>query len=161
MNWLDIVIIVGLIISVIIGLQAGLIKVLFLLAGVIIGVILAGRYSDSLADKLSFISDPGIAGVVAFVIILLATIIVALILAYIVEKIAHWVLLGWLDKLGGAVIGLLLGAIGIGAILAMWMKYQGGVDVISGSVMAKFLLDQFGIVLGLLPSEYEGIHFFF
>ncbi len=161
MNWLDILLIIGLILSLFMGLKAGLIKVLFILAGVIIGVVLAGNYSDGLAGKLSFISDPGIAGVVAFVIILLATLIVAIILALIVQRIVKWVLLGWLDAVGGAVIGLFLGAIFIGAILAMWLKYQGGVDVISGSALANFLLDKFGIVLGLLPAEYAGIHLFF
>ena len=162
MNWLDIVIIVGLILFLIMGLRAGLIKVLFLLAGVIIGVVLAGRYSDSLAMKMTFISDYSIAGIVAFIIILLATIIVALILAFIVQKIVHWVLLGWLDNLGGAIIGLLLGAIVIGAILAMWLKYgEAGIDVITGSVLAQFLLDKFGIVLGLLPAEFGVIHYFF
>ncbi|MHB8104513.1 MAG: CvpA family protein [Dehalococcoidales bacterium] len=161
MNWLDIVLIVGLILSVIIGFKVGAIKGLFLLAGVIIGVVLAGRYSDDLALKLTFISDLNIAGVVAFVIILVATILVALILAFIIERIAHWALLGWLDSWGGAILGLLLGGIFLGAILAMLLKYQGGVTTISGSALAKFLLDQFRLVLGLLPSEFQGIHLFF
>ncbi|OGN95822.1 MAG: hypothetical protein A2Y89_01860 [Chloroflexi bacterium RBG_13_51_18] len=162
MNWLDIVIIIGLVISVFSGIQAGLIKVLFTLAGGIIGVVLAGRYSDGLADKLSFISDYGVAGIVAFIIILVLTIIAAMIIAFIVKKIISAVLLGWVDKLGGAVIGLLTGTIFIGALLAMWMKYgPSGFDIITGSGMANFLLDKFGIVLGLLPSEFEVIHYFF
>lgn len=161
MNWLDILLIIGLIVSVIMGIRQGLIKGLFVLAGVIIGVVLAGHYSDSLAAKLTFISDIGIAGIVAFLIIVVATLIVALILAFIVQKVVHWALLGWLDRLGGAVLGLLLGAIFIGAILAMWLKYEGGVSTISGSALANFLLDKFGLVLGLLPAEFGAIHSFF
>ncbi len=161
MNWLDIVIIIGLIISLVSGIQQGLIKVLFTLVGGIIGVVLAGRYSDALAEKLSFISDPGIAGIVAFVIIVLAALIVATILGIIVKKIVSAVLLGWLDKLGGAVVGVVLGAITIGALLAMYIKYQGYNDVIFESALANFLLDKFGIVLGLLPSEFDIIREFF
>jgi membrane protein required for colicin V production len=161
MNWLDVLIIIGLVISIVSGIKQGIIKVLFTLAGGIIGVVLAGRYSDSLAGKLSFISDPNIAGIAAFVIILLATMIVAMILAFIVKKIASAILLGWIDKLGGAVIGLLMGAIFIGAILAMYLRYQGPNDAITNSALATFLLDKFGIVLGLLPSEFKAIRDFF
>lgn len=163
MNWLDIVIIVGLVISFVTGIQQGLIRILFTLAGGIIGVLLAGRYSDALAEKLTFISDYGIAGTVAFVIIIVATIIVAMILGMIVKKIIHALpIVGWVDKLAGGVIGLLTGAIFIGALIAMWMKYgTGGADVILGSSLARFLLDKFQIVLGLLPSDYQIIHNFF
>ena len=161
MNWLDIVIIVGLIISVFSGMQQGLIKIAFALAGGIIGVVLAGHYSEGLADQLSFISDPGIAGTVAFVIIIIATIVVAIILGTIVKKIIHIVLLGWLDKLGGGVIGLLAGVIFIGALLAMYLRYQGPTDVITGSALATFLVDKFGLILGLLPSQFDMIRDFF
>jgi len=62
MNWLDAVIIIGLILFLFTGLKAGLIKMLFLVVGVIIGVTLAGRYSDGLANAMSFIGDPATAG---------------------------------------------------------------------------------------------------
>jgi membrane protein required for colicin V production len=161
MNWLDIVIIIGLIISLVNGIQQGLIKVLFSLAGGIIGVVLAGRYSDALAEKLSFISDINIAGIVAFIIIVIATLIVATILGIIVKKIASAVLLGWLDKLGGAVLGVVMGAIFIGAILAMYLRYEGPTDVITSSALATFLLDKFWVVLGLLPDQFDYIRSYF
>ena len=163
MNWLDIVIIIGLALSVITGIQQGLIRILFTLAGGIIGVVLAGRYSDDLALKLTFISDLSIAGIVSFVVIVAATIIVAMILGMIVKKVVHVLpLVGWVDKLSGGIIGLLAGAISIGALLAMWLKYGStGGDVIIESAFANFLLDKFGIVLGLLPDEFGIIHYFF
>ncbi|MBN1161395.1 MAG: CvpA family protein [Dehalococcoidales bacterium] len=163
MNWLDIILIIGLALSVILGIRAGLIKVAFMLVGGIIGVVLAGRYSDGLADKLSFIPDYGTAGIIAFVLIVVLTIVVAMIIGTIVKKVVHILpLVGWADKLGGGIIGLLSGAIIIGALLAMWMKYgSAGGDVILDSALANFLLDKFGIVLGLLPPEYQIIHDFF
>jgi len=161
MNWFDIVIIIALAISVVSGIKAGIIKVLFTLAGGIIGVVLAGRYSEGLADKLTFISDSSIAGIVAFAIILIAVMIVAMVLAFVIKKIASVVLLGWVDKLGGAVIGLIAGAIFCGALLAMWLKFQGDNDIITGSALASFLIDKFGIVLGLLPSEFQSVRNFF
>ena len=163
MNWLDIILIIGLAVSVITGIQAGLIKVAFTLVGGIIGVVLAGRYSDGLADKLSFIPDYGTAGIISFVIIVAATVVVAMIAGTIVKKFVHILpLVGWVDKLGGGIIGLLSGAILLGALLAMWLKYgPTGADVVLDSGLANFLLDKFGIVLGLLPPEYQIIHDFF
>jgi membrane protein required for colicin V production len=161
MNWLDILIIIGLAISLIIGIWAGLIRTLFILAGMIIGVVLAGQYSEALGEKLSFISSPGVAGIIAFIIILLATLLVVVLLAIIVQKIAHWVLLGWLDRIGGGILGLLLGAIFIGAMLAMYMRFQGSSDVITSSPLASFLVDKFWIVLGLLPDQFDYIRNYF
>lgn len=163
MNWLDVVLIIGLAISVVLGIQAGLIKVAFMLVGGIIGVVLAGRYSDGLGDILSFIPGEGVAYIIAFILIVAATVIVAMIAGMIVKKVVHILpLVGWVDRWGGGIIGLLAGAIIIGALLAMWMKYgSAGGEVILDSALANFLLDKFGIVLGLLPPEYQIIHDFF
>ena len=65
--------------------MAGIVKALFTVAGVIVGVILAGRFSDSLAGTLSFISSPGTAKVVAFAIILIVVMIIAVVLARLVK----------------------------------------------------------------------------
>ncbi len=161
MNWLDIVIIIALIMGGFMGFRAGLIKMLFVLVGVIIGVVLAGQYGDSLAMKLTFISDAHTAGIAAFIIILLATIIVASILAFIVAKITHWALMAWLDKLGGIVFGLLLCAIFIGGLLAMYLRYMGSSDTVTSSPIANFLINKFWVVLGLLPSEFSHIKSYF
>ena len=44
MNWLDIVILVFVAIAALIGLKIGLIKAALSLAGIILGIFLAGRY---------------------------------------------------------------------------------------------------------------------
>jgi membrane protein required for colicin V production len=161
MNWLDIVILIVLLISIVMGIRAGVIKVLFTLAGGIIGVVLAGRYSDSLGSKLTFISSSSTANIAAFVIILVVVMLIAAILAFVLKKIAAAILLGWVDKLAGGVLGLVLGALFMGAILTMWIKFQGGSDVVTGSALSRFLLDKFPVVLGLLPSEFKSVRDFF
>ena len=161
MNWLDIVIIVLVVIPVFLGLKSGIIKVLLSLAGVIIGVVLAGRFSDSLGGALSFISNPGVAKVVAFAVIL----IVVLIIATIAARLVHWalskVLLGWIDHLGGAVIGAFMGFIFCGAVLTMWIKFLGFSDAFDQSLLAGVLLNGFPIVMGFLPAEFDSVRSFF
>ncbi|GAH14431.1 unnamed protein product, partial [marine sediment metagenome] len=121
MNWLDIIIIVVLIISTIFGLRTGIIKAALSLAGLIIGVILAGRYYTPLSEQLTFIPQAGVAQAVAFAIILIGVMVIAGVLAKLLKWATSLVMLGWVNKLSGAVFGLVLGAIFCGALLAIWV----------------------------------------
>lgn len=159
--WLDIVIAVLLVISIVGGLMAGLIKILLTIAGLIVGLVLAGNYSGSLAERLTFISDARAAEVVAFVLIMVIVMIIAAILAFVIKKIASAILLGWVNHLGGAILGLLLGMVFIGAILAMYIKFIGFNDTIADSWLADFLVDKFPLVLGLLPERFNTIKSWF
>lgn len=161
MNWLDIVLLVLLAIAAFLGLRIGLIKAALSLAGLIVGVILAGRYYGSLAQHLGFIPSDGVAEVVAFIIILLVVLIIALVLALLLKWATSAIMLGWVDRLGGAIFGLLWGAILYGALLAMWLKYVGGAEVITESAVASILVKSFPLVLALLPQELDAVRSFF
>jgi membrane protein required for colicin V production len=161
MNWLDVIILVIIAISTVIGVKVGIIKAFFAVAGGIIGVFLAGRFSGSLADRLTFISDQGIAGAVAFTIILIAVLIIAIILAVMIKWATSAVMLGWINRLGGAVLGLVLGAIFCAALLTMWVNFQGISSAVSDSLLARFLVAKFPIVLAFLPAEFDSVRSFF
>lgn len=161
MNWLDIVILILIVIPTLIGLKMGIIKAVLSLAGVIVGVILAGRYYDDLAGKMTFITHDGLASVVAFVIILVGVMIIAAVVASLLKKATSVVLLGWVNRLGGAILGLFLGALFCGALLTVWANYFGEVSSIVESGLAKLLLDIFPVVLTLLPSEFDSVRSFF
>ena len=160
MNWLDIVIAVALIIPIFTGLRQGLIKAALSLAGLIVGVVLASNYYQELGGVLTFISDENIANIVAFIIILVVVMIIAFVLAAVLKYTAKAVLLGWVDRLGGAIFGLFMGAIFMGALLSILVKFLGE-GLLTESVLAGFLLDKFPIILGLLPSEFDMIRDFF
>ena len=161
MNWLDIVILVLLAIPTVIGLKMGIIKMVLSIAGVIIGVLLAGRLYVPFAESLSFISDPGVAKIVAFAIILIGVMIVASVLASLLKKIVSIVLLGWVNRLGGAVFGFLVGAIFCGAILSVLGNFISESTVVGDSFLARVLLDNFPLVLALLPDELDSVRSIF
>ena len=156
MNWLDIVIIVTLVINVIVGLWVGLIRAVLSLVGLVVGVLLAGRFYLSLSERLSFIPSDTAAKVAAFVIILAVVLAVAFVLAWLLSKAASAIMLGWLNRLGGAVFGALMGAIVWGTLLAAWVKFFGSSDAITESFVARVLLDYFPLGLWLLPGEFGG-----
>jgi membrane protein required for colicin V production len=160
MNWLDIVIVVVVIIAALAGLKVGIIKALLTVAGVVVGVILAGRLSPWLGERLTFISSTGAAKVTAFAIILIVVIIIFMVAAIFLNKVLSSMALGWVNRLGGAVLGLFLAGLFCGAVLTMWVKFLGAGGTIEDSVMAKFLLNGFPIVLGLLPADFDSVRSF-
>ena len=161
MNWLDIVIIVVAVLSGIWGLRQGIIKTVFGIAGLIGGIVLAGRYYDELAALLSS-SGATWVNIAAYAIILIATLIVAGVIGRLVAKLVHLVLLGWLDRLVGCVLGVFIGGLLCAAVLAIVGRYYPGTEaVISQSGLAKFLMEQFPLLLALLPEDFDFIRDFF
>ena len=163
MNWLDIGILVFCGILGLIGLGIGLIRIAFSLAGLVLGVYLAGHYYVELGEKLTFISDPGLAKIAGFLIIFFAIMLVAAILASLVSKMLKVVLLGWVDKLGGFIGGVFFGGITCAALLAIIAKYTSlGVDsFVAQSQVTTFIVERFPLLLGILPQEFDSVRNFF
>ncbi len=161
MNWLDIVILILIVIPTLIGLKTGIVKALFTVAGMIVGVVLAGRFSESLGGALTFISDPGWAKIAAFAIILIVVMVIASILAVVIKWVVSAVLMGWVNRLGGAVLGFVMGFVFCGVLLTMWVNFLGIGSTVADSALANLLLDGFPVILALLPAEFDSVRDFF
>ncbi|MFC2043706.1 CvpA family protein [Chloroflexota bacterium] len=161
MNWLDTIILIVMASGVLLGFRIGIIKAVLSLAGLIAGIFLAGRFYLTLAGWLSFILQTGIAKVVSFTIILIGTTVVASLLARLLRWAASKVMLGWAERFGGAVLGLMLGSILCSAILATWINFLDANSAINESRLAAILLDRLPAVLALLPPEFDAVRFFF
>ena len=155
MNWVDIVIIAVAALFGLLGLWQGFIKALFGIAGLIGGIVLAGHFYQGLALKLSA-EGATWAGIAAYAIILIATMIVAGVIGWVVAKLVHITLLGWLDRLIGGILGVGIGLLLVAAVLAIVSKYlPGSVETISQSALAGFLMARFPLLLALLPEEFD------
>jgi len=161
MNWLDIAILAITIPLAILGLWKGIIKAAFGLAGLIAGIVLAGRYYHPLAGSLSS-SGAAWSNIAAYAIILIAIFVIASIAGWFVSHLVHTAMLGWVDRLIGFLLGAGIGCMLCAAIIAIASKYIPALEQsISQSVLAKFLLDQFPLLTALLPGEFDSIHSFF
>lgn len=172
MNWLDIVIIVVAGICGYMGFRQGIIRAAFSIVGLIVGIVLAGQLADNLAELLG---GAQWAYFISFAVILIIVLVAANIIGGILKQFTKIVMMGWLDSLGGMVFGLLIGATAIAAILAAagaWANSlppyeiiestkQGMSKAISDSALAELLIDNFRLVLGLLPEKYDAIQDFF
>jgi membrane protein required for colicin V production len=160
MNWLDILILIGLAASVIGGFATGIVRGMVNLLGLLLGIFLAGQYYETAGGWFGFINNTDIANAVGFIVIMAVVIIVASIIGTILHKVVSAITLGWLDHLLGGGIGLLMGVVSWGAMLAIWVKFFSA-DAVSSSWLAKLLLDKFPLVLSLLPSSFDSVRNFF
>ena len=153
MNWLDIVIITIVAISAILGLFRGAIRTLFGIAGLIVGIFLAGRYHNSLASLLS--ADGATwSQVAAYAIIVVSVLIIMLVIGCLIERAVHLVMLGWLDKLLGFILGAGLATSLCAAALAIVYEiFPEAANIISQSAIAGFLIAKFPHILTLIPTR--------
>lgn len=161
MNWLDILLLVAIALATVAGLGIGIIRAALVLLGLVFGVVLAGRFYIPLSQVLDAVLQSGVAKVVAFIIILAAVLAAAVFLAIFLRRGASAIKLGWADRLGGAVFGLVMGALFCGCLLAIWVKFVGGGETITQSTVARILLDRLPVALALLPDEFDVVRSFF
>jgi len=146
MNWLDIVIIVVIVLLGIAGLRQGMIRTVFGIAGLIGGIFLAGRYYDELAALL-FPSGATWANIAAYAIIAIATLVVAGVIGWLLAKLVNFAALGWLDRVMGFILGVVIGGLLCAAILAIVVKYYPGMEAtINQSIIARFLVGGFPLL---------------
>ena len=165
MNWVDGIIIVVALISAYIGYKQGLIRTLFTFAGLLVGVVIAGHLSDNLAEMVSSKWDKW-AYILSFVFIVLIVTVAANLLGAIGRGFIKIMMMGWLDNIGGIVLGLLVGALVVAAALTAALQWESATGHTAGgdiadSSLATFLIDKFRLLLGLLPGQFDTVTHYF
>lgn len=158
MNWLDIVIILIIAFFAVSAYASGLIREVVTLLSAVVGVVVAGLFYDDLAeDVLVFIDDEDAARVVAFLVLLGAVYLAGQLTAIMLKQLAAILLLGWADRIGGALFGLLKGLVVVEALLILLVTFpQLGLEKdIDGSAIASAFLDAVPVLLFILPDEFE------
>ena len=100
MNWLDIVILILLIISVFSGLANGLIKTLFSLVGLIVGTVMAGHFYVAFSSHL-VLSPMKMPPKCSFLIIFIGRDNCGFFTGSDLTKLVSTILLGWLNRFWG------------------------------------------------------------
>lgn len=119
MSYIDIILGSLLVFGLIRGVRNGLFVELASLISFFIGVYIAVKFSYLVGG---FIGDSKSAKVFAFVITLIAVVVGIHLLAKLFSKIASFVFLGWLNRLGGAVFATLKTILFLGIILSLFQK---------------------------------------
>jgi membrane protein required for colicin V production len=128
MSYIDIILGSLLVFGLIRGIRNGLFVELASLLSFFVGIYIAVKFSYVVGG---FIGDSKTAKVFAFVITLIAVVVVIHLLAKLFSKIANFVFLGWLNLLGGAVFATLKTAILLGIVLSLFQKVNFNDAIIS------------------------------
>lgn len=105
------------------GFKNGLIVELASLLSLYIGIYVAVKFSSVVGNALGdTLSTSKTGKVIAFVLTFLAVVIGIHYLAKALSKIASIVFLGWLNKMGGVVFGLLKTVLIVGIVLSLFQK---------------------------------------
>jgi membrane protein required for colicin V production len=158
MNWLDIVILILLVGFTLAAFSAGLIRELVTLVSVLLGIVIAGALYDNLAkDILVFVDDEDASEAIAFLALFGSVYLLGQIGASLLKTGASLLMLGALDRIGGAVIGFLKGIIVVQVLLLTFAAYPSlGMDeTVDNSTLAAWIVDDFSFLLNFLPAEFD------
>jgi membrane protein required for colicin V production len=156
MNPLDWLLAILLTYSVIRAVIRGFFQEAFALGGLILGFLFACWFYRLLAmDLKGLITSPQIAELVAFLLILAGTMIVASLIGRLLRNTASAIGLGFLDRLLGAMFGLLRGAIlGVALLLAV-TAFLPRSPWVENSHLAPYFLRAAHAVSFVMPSELK------
>ncbi len=121
MTFLDIVLAVFLVYGVIRGLKNGLFVELASLVSFFIGIYIAVKFSYLIANVISDGTSKTVK-VVAFILTLVLVVVGIYLLAKVFSNIASTLFLGWLNRLGGAFLGVLRITLLLGIVLSLFQK---------------------------------------
>jgi membrane protein required for colicin V production len=158
MNWLDFAIIFVVVFVVISAYLAGLIREAVTFVAVILGIVIAGAlYGDLAADILTFMDDEDAAEAISFMILVAAVYLFGQIIALLLSRTASLLMLGWVDRIGGAFFGFLKGLIIVQVVLIIFAAYPtlGLDDAAAGSELAPFFIDDADVLLRILPDNFD------
>lgn len=157
MHWLDILIITVILFFCLIGISRGLISQIFSFAA-IIGGFIAGVILYDLAGNLliqyNLIESKSTSLLVGFMLVVIAVFVIIQILGWFTARVIGKLKLGWLNRLAGGVVGILIGII-ITFFLLSWLNLYVIKDASAkkDSVMVPIVEEGYGIIITYIPGD--------
>lgn len=122
MNFLDILLIIIVAMFLVRGILRGLVKEIVSLASIGLAYFAASRYHDVLLPHLKvYISSETTIRALSYVLIFMGVIVVCWIIAKLIRQFLELALLGWLDRIFGAVFGAAEGVL-IGLLVLLLLR---------------------------------------
>ncbi len=158
MNRLDIILGLILILTIARGIWTGFSRTFSTLLGVFLGLWVAVHYFPSLALRLSpFIHDPLWRPLAAFFLMFIIIYLAFVLTGMFVNRFLRSVKLGWVDRLMGAVIGLVKGLVLAGALaFLLTVLLPGNSPLLKDSLLYPRLVRVAKILGNFVPEDMKG-----
>ncbi len=155
-TWIDVCLALAVLWSAILGLRAGLARVVVGTVAATCGVI-AGFWCYRLvgAKLLPYLKSPTLADVTGFLLIFLAALVLGSLIAAVLAKLFQWVGLSWFDHLLGGIAGLLRGALVTAALLDIIVAFAPSPmpDSIQQSRVLPYISHLSAVLVDMAPRE--------
>ncbi|MHB0871018.1 MAG: CvpA family protein [Chloroflexota bacterium] len=163
-TWMDVAILLLVGAGAFRGYQRGLIREGMAFGGLAAGLILATEWNEPVAAVLEpFIGGGRLLDALSYLLVVLAILGLATLLTVLIQRLMRVFLVGWLDRLGGAVFGAGQGAIVAALLLILVIRFpiMGLEKAVRGSEVAFEILETVPAVLSFLPPELASVADFF
>ncbi len=158
LNWLDLVFIAIFLASTLLGAMRGLARVAIGLAATVLGVLFAARwYAEAGFFLQDYVSAKPVANGLGFLLVLIVFLAVGGILSVVLASLFKWAGVSWLDRLLGALFGVLRGVIISIAIVMVGMAFPRHTlpETISRSQLAPYILEASRTLAAITPNEFK------
>jgi membrane protein required for colicin V production len=154
-NWLDIVLLIILLVSFILGLIKGFMRQTINIAAVVIGLIIAARYCRPAAGIFSraFASDKW-AHLIAFILIFIAVLVSGALLSKLVSKLVKGPL-RFIDRILGGALGIITGVLTCGVLVMALLVFPVDKQALMGSSVAPYCYWLTKGMIQVIPRELK------
>ncbi|MCX6581908.1 MAG: CvpA family protein [Candidatus Aminicenantes bacterium] len=154
LNVLDIVFLIIVGISILLGIIKGFIRELFSLVFLIIGGVLAFLFYNDVGGVLvKLLKNRNISNFAGFIVIFAGVLIAGAIITYAIKKVFTFGPLKAVDRILGGVFGLVRGILISAVIVLMFLAFPVHDDLPVKSKIAPYLVDTIRVVMKWLPES--------
>lgn len=154
MTLVDLAIVIVLTVAAIVGLVQGLVRSVFSLAGLVLGLSLAcWNYGRPAALLKTWIHSRPLADTIGFLAILLTVMLIASVVGWIIAKIFRFIGMGWIDMMGGAALGFMFGAMLVTATMVISVAFFPKSDWMAGSKLPPMFFSVCDQAMEMSPAD--------
>lgn len=153
-NWLDAVLLGIVAVSVVAAMWEGLIREIFSLGSLVVGVTLAALEYPRVAVWLhGRTSSPEAAKCLAFLGLFLGTLIAGAVISFVLRKTLQKAGLAWFDRLLGAIFGLVRGFVIASVLLLAMVAFSIQTAAVQESTLAPYVITGARVIGALMPQD--------
>ncbi|MCK5709687.1 MAG: CvpA family protein [Deltaproteobacteria bacterium] len=157
MNWIDLTVYIIIIFFVLIGTTRGLVRQVFSISALVGGIIIGLIFYDVFAAmfiKDSLVKNESIANVSAFLIVSFLSYLLIQILGWLTIKLMGTLHLSWINRLGGAILGIIIGSIAALLFTSSLTLFISEKDpAITNSVTIPYINETYETIKRQLPED--------
>jgi membrane protein required for colicin V production len=155
MNGFDVALLVLLGVLVVVGLLKGLVRILIGLLAVVAAFFVASHGHRPLAERMGTIDlSPEVLQLIAYLALFVVVLLAGGVLAWLLRKILRAAMLGWVDRLAGAALGVAVAMLATALVVLPAVAYvPGGASWLDGSRLAPYVTAVADLAVRTAPDD--------